>query len=717
MAKYFAGIYRVDRRHGALRRFLNFEQLESRHLLSATVVDTSDNTDVQALSPAVPFTLVTIPDTQIYVNSGLPQFEQQTQWIVDHLDSDHISFVSHLGDIVDSNDNVEAEWQRADTAMDTLDGVIPYSIVPGNTDFDEPYRQGSDAATKYIEYFGPSRYAGQSWYGGSSTDQTSHYQLFNAGGRDFLHLALEWNPRPAAISWAQSVIDAHSNLPVILTTHEYLGTSGRTANGNAIFDGLVRGNPQIFMVLAGHVLGEFHQVSTNDAGSEVIEILADYQDRYNGTVADPQNGFLQLIDFFPDLNQISVRTYSPTLDQFETDADSQFSFSLDFEQRFDFAALQQATFQENVDGYVGTVDTMLQQLSGGAGSGHDADHSSAAELSVDDDDPIGSGGDSQVLLRFDSIFGNGTGQIPLGSTILSATVTVQVTNPGSGLSIHRMLSNWTETDTWNTLANGVQANGVEASAAVDLSIGAGNNATNISTGTRALDVTASVQAWSAGADNNGWVLLPLAGGTNGVDFYASEESIPPKLAIYFVLPGHAPVADDQSVTTDEDTPAPITLTASDADGDSLTYSLVTAPGHGMLSGSAPNLTYIPDPDYAGPDSFTFQAHDGTADSNLATVSMTVTPVNDPPTATNLSAAETYTEDTPLNLIDIVVSDVDSPHVTATLTLSNPAAGSLNTGTSGSVTSGRTRCQVPFWSSRQLSAGGVSWERGVWIGRS
>ncbi len=60
-------------------------------------------------------------------------------------------------------------------------------------------------------------------------------------------------------------------------------------------------------------------------------------------------------------------------------------------------------------------------------------------------------------------------------------------------------------------------------------------------------------------------------------------------------------------------------------------------------------------------------------------------VNVAPTATNLSAAETYTEDSALNLTDIVVTDPDS-NVTATLTLSNAAAGSLNTGTSGAVTS-------------------------------
>ena len=52
-----------------------------------------------------------------------------------------------------------------------------------------------------------------------------------------------------------------------------------------------------------------------------------------------------------------------------------------------------------------------------------------------------------------------------------------------------------------------------------------------------------------------------------------------------------------------------------------------------LSGTAPDLTYTPDPDYHGPDSFTFVANDGTVDSAAATVSITVAPVNDPPVAT------------------------------------------------------------------------------------
>ncbi len=87
--------------------------------------------------------------------------------------------------------------------------------------------------------------------------------------------------------------------------------------------------------------------------------------------------------------------------------------------------------------------------------------------------------------------------------------------------------------------------------------------------------------------------------------------------------GQAPVADAQTVVTDEDTAVAITLTGSDADGDPLTFAVAGGPSSGVLSGTAPNLTYTPNSGYSGADSFTYTANDGVVDSAPATVSITV----------------------------------------------------------------------------------------------
>ncbi len=98
------------------------------------------------------------------------------------------------------------------------------------------------------------------------------------------------------------------------------------------------------------------------------------------------------------------------------------------------------------------------------------------------------------------------------------------------------------------------------------------------------------------------------------------------------VPNTPPVSQDQFVTTDEDLPAAITLQATDLENDTLIFSLVNLPTHGNLSGQAPNLTYTPDLNYYGVDAFTFKASDGRAVSNVATVSLLINPVNDPPLA-------------------------------------------------------------------------------------
>ncbi|MCU0778622.1 MAG: Ig-like domain-containing protein, partial [Akkermansiaceae bacterium] len=83
----------------------------------------------------------------------------------------------------------------------------------------------------------------------------------------------------------------------------------------------------------------------------------------------------------------------------------------------------------------------------------------------------------------------------------------------------------------------------------------------------------------------------------------------------------APVAIGQTVITDKYTAVPITLAASDANGDALVYTIVNAPSMGSLSGTAPNLTYTPRG--SGTDQFQFAVSDGAFTSNLGTVSITI----------------------------------------------------------------------------------------------
>ncbi len=90
----------------------------------------------------------------------------------------------------------------------------------------------------------------------------------------------------------------------------------------------------------------------------------------------------------------------------------------------------------------------------------------------------------------------------------------------------------------------------------------------------------------------------------------------------------APVGNSQSVSLDEDASAAITLTGSDQEGSPLTFSVTIQPQNGILSGTAPNLTYTPSPNYNGSDSFTFVANDGALDSAPVVVSISIAPLPD-----------------------------------------------------------------------------------------
>jgi hypothetical protein len=145
----------------------------------------------------------------------------------------------------------------------------------------------------------------------------------------------------------------------------------------------------------------------------------------------------------------------------------------------------------------------------------------------------------------------------------------------------------------------------------------------------------------------------------------------------------APTADDSSLSTPEDVPVAISLGAADVDGDALTFSVLTPPAHGAISGLAPNLTYTPAGNFSGGDSFTFRVSDGQADSTPATVSVDVTPVNDAPLARPDTASSI--EDTPVT-IPVLVNDSDIEGDALSIVDTTPAShGTLSVADDGTIT--------------------------------
>ncbi|MCH2037399.1 MAG: Ig-like domain-containing protein [Rickettsiales bacterium] len=122
----------------------------------------------------------------------------------------------------------------------------------------------------------------------------------------------------------------------------------------------------------------------------------------------------------------------------------------------------------------------------------------------------------------------------------------------------------------------------------------------------------------------------------------------------------APVAADDSASTDEDTPVTINVlnNDSDADGDALTIQSVTNPANGSVSIVNGQIEYTPDANFTGDDSFTYTVSDGNGSSSTATVNVTVVPeqTNDAPIANNDSAI--VLQDSTGNQIDVLSNDTD-----------------------------------------------------------
>ena len=347
------------------------------------------------------FTVAMIPDTQNYVDyrhqkwSGFPfdateQLYQQMRWVADNARSNggDIVFATHVGDVWQhysewmdpaheargfrwiSNGGSEVamspkvhtrafEIPASVQAFQLIAGKLPFSIVPGNHDYDALWTDPAHPPRPELKKDGVRHVGGltgfqsafsdksqffmnQPWYVASHDGGADSAQIFTAGQCRFLHIGLQYQAPDASLEWAAEVIARYPGLPTIVATHDYLGRDGkRHMNSNPLqsrldptdndpemmWEEFVSRHDQIFLVLSGHVGGQGFSVDTNASGNPVYQMMADYQGR-GQTVIDAGaertavgDGWLRLLrfDLDGDRPRIGVRTYSTHYGKFASE--------------------------------------------------------------------------------------------------------------------------------------------------------------------------------------------------------------------------------------------------------------------------------------------------------------------------------------------------------------------------------------------------------------
>jgi hypothetical protein len=346
------------------------------------------------------FTIAVLPDTQNYMDYTHQKAENfpfdaselflgQMKFVAENLQSQggDIAFVTSLGDVwqhqslkIDPEHAARGfktvpnavldehfaptpkvrsvEMPMAKRGFEMIAGQVPFSVVPGNHDYDAMWTHSvpeggarfdpkdmtklgmlhPGGLSNFRSVFGDQTpfFKDQPWYVASHDGGADSAQIFTAGGYRFLHIGLQFDPPNASLEWAASVLKRYPGLPTIVSTHDYMDNAGQRLpnpiidasaadpqdnSPQMVWDKLISQHDQIFLVLCGHEHGQALRTDDNKFGHDVYQVLSDYQDRgqtakdagvksaYPVAIGD---GWLRLMTF--DLSGarpgIQVRTYS-----------------------------------------------------------------------------------------------------------------------------------------------------------------------------------------------------------------------------------------------------------------------------------------------------------------------------------------------------------------------------------------------------------------------
>ena len=288
------------------------------------------------------YSFAVVGDTQL-INEKYPEkYAALYDWLIANADAKKLEFVLGLGDICQTDS--DAEWERAAVSLSKLrDAGIPQSIVCGS------YHDSIPQYNKYLPYQDyVNAYAGKIEYGfydngNGQPSLANAYHIFTVGETKYMVLTLDYGPGTALVNWANSVIEAHPDCNVIVTTHAYLFTDGTrfstydypspdttgskdAHNGDELWDALIRKHENIVMTISGHAALDriVKTVSYGDHGNRIVEMLINPQEtdtNYEGT------GLVAMLYFSDGGKKVDLEYFSTDKLQYFYEC-NQFSFEL-----------------------------------------------------------------------------------------------------------------------------------------------------------------------------------------------------------------------------------------------------------------------------------------------------------------------------------------------------------------------------------------------------
>ena len=265
-----------------------------------------------------------------------------------------------MGDLVNNNEKIlndydgdqtsDQQWKAASRFFNRFNGKVPYMASTGNHDYS--IDRNGNRTSRYNEFFPiENNYLNQKYLVQNARDEqgqqtlaNSALELKNLNGKDYLFLSLEYAPRDTVITWAKKVaaMKEYKDHRVIMSTHSYLSAKDNLGeadvtwlywepyrinnmiqkspriqlplanSGKQMWEKLVKPSSNIEMVLSGHYSGEGYKKDKNDKGKTIHQIMFDAQSMGGGgRIGNGGDGWLRILEFFPDSKTVKVRTFSP----------------------------------------------------------------------------------------------------------------------------------------------------------------------------------------------------------------------------------------------------------------------------------------------------------------------------------------------------------------------------------------------------------------------